>query len=57
MIVKTEKLYSFDEAVDILGCSSQRLFELMPLVTVTHQGNRIMFDKESMKKLVLGVEN
>ncbi|KUP08955.1 hypothetical protein Q75_01715 [Bacillus coahuilensis p1.1.43] len=54
-IVKTDNLYSFSQAVGILGVSPQRIFELSssPYVEKVHQENRIYFTKESIRKLVL----
>ncbi len=55
MIVKTKDLYSFSQAAEILGVTTQRLFELSssPYVEKVHQDNRIYFTKESIRKLVL----
>lgn len=55
MIVKTKNLYSFSQAAEILGVSTQRLFEVSasPYVDKVHQDNRIYFTKESIRKLVL----
>lgn len=55
MIVKTKDLYSFSQAAEILGISTQKLFELStsPYVEKVHQDNRIYFTKESIRKLVL----
>lgn len=56
MIVKTENLYSFQQAAEVLGITTQRLFELTAssYVEKVHQDNRIYFSKESLRKLVLG---
>jgi hypothetical protein len=55
MIVKTKDLYSFSQAAEILGVTTQRLFELSssPYVEKVHQDNRIYFTRESIRKLVL----
>jgi hypothetical protein len=55
MIVRTKDLYSFSQAAEILGVTTQRLFELStsPYVKKVHQDNRIYFTKESIKKLIL----
>lgn len=55
MIVKTESLYSFSQAAEILGITTQRLFELSssPYVEKVQQENRIYFTKDSIRKLVL----
>ncbi|AIE58852.1 hypothetical protein [Bacillus methanolicus] len=55
MIVKTKDLYSFSQAAEILGVTTQRLFELSssPYVEKVHIENRIYFSKESLRKLVL----
>lgn len=54
MIVKTKDLYSFSKAAEILGVTTQRLFELSssPFVEKVHQDNRIYFTRESIRKLV-----
>lgn len=56
MIIKTENLYSVSQAAEILGVSTQRLFELTvsPYVEKVHVNNRTYFTKESIRKLVLG---
>lgn len=56
MIVNTEKFYSFQQAAEVLGVTTQRLFELTasPYVEKVHRDNRIYFSKESLRKLVLG---
>ncbi|MEK4521143.1 hypothetical protein MKX96_05815 [Psychrobacillus sp. FSL W7-1493] len=48
-------LYSFSQATEILGVSSQRLFELIaaPRVEKVNQNNRIYLTKEGIRKLVL----
>lgn len=55
MIMKTENLYSFSHAAEILGVTTQRLFELSssPYVEKVQQENRIYFTKDSIRKLVL----
>ena len=55
MIVKTNNLYSFSQTAEILGITTQRLFQISasPYVEKVHQENRIYFTKESVRKLVL----
>jgi len=55
MIVKTKGLYSFQQAAEILGVSTQRLFELTvsPYVEKVHIENRTYFTKDSIRRLVL----
>jgi|GEM_PF-5880548 len=55
MIVKTKDLFSFQQAAEILGVSTQRLFELTvsPYVEKVHVDNRTYFTKESIRNLVL----
>lgn len=55
MIMKTENLYSFSQATEILGVTTQRFFELSssPYVEKVQQENRIYFTKDSIRKLVL----
>lgn len=55
MIVKTKGLFSFQHAAEILGVSTQRLFELTvsPYVDKVHIENRTYFTKESMRYLLL----
>jgi integrase len=55
MIVKTKDLYSFSQAAEILGITTQRLFELCssPYVEKVHIENRTYFTKDSIRKLVL----
>ncbi|MGG2109665.1 hypothetical protein ABFY60_04045 [Lysinibacillus pakistanensis] len=55
MIVKTKDLYGFEQAAEILGVSTQRLFELTvsPYVEKVHIENRTYFTKESMRYLLL----
>lgn len=55
MIMKTNELYSFAQAAEILGVTTQRLFELSssPYVEKVQQENRIYFTKDSIRKLVL----
>lgn len=54
MIVKTKDLYSFSQAAEIFGVTTQRLFELSssPYVEKVHQDNRIYFTKDSIRKIV-----
>jgi hypothetical protein len=53
--MKTKELYSFAQAAEILGITTQRLFELSssPYVEKVQQENRIYFTKDSIRKLVL----
>jgi len=55
MIMKTDNLYSFAHAAEILGITTQRLFEISssPYVEKVQQDNRIYFTKDSIRKLVL----
>lgn len=55
MIVKTKDLYSFSQAAEILGITTQRLFELSasPYVEKVHEGNRIYFSRDSLRELAL----
>ena len=55
MIVKTNNLYSFSQTAEILGITTQRLFEISATqyVKKVHQENRIYFTKESVRNLVL----
>lgn len=55
MIMKTDNLYSFTHAAEILGITTQRLFEISssPYVEKVQQNNRIYFTKDSIRKLVL----
>ncbi len=55
MIVKTNNLYSFSQTAEILGITTQRLFQISasPYVEKVHQENRIYFTRESVRKLVL----
>lgn len=55
MIVKTKDLYNFSQAAEILGVSTQRLFELTvsPYVEKVHIENRVYLTKESIRNLVL----
>ncbi|WP_440705957.1 hypothetical protein [Heyndrickxia oleronia] len=55
MITKTDNLYSFSQAAEILGVTAQRLFELSAssYVEKVQQDNRIYFTRESIRKLVL----
>lgn len=55
MIVKTNNLYNFSQAAEILGIPPQRLFEISasPFVEKVHKNNQIYFTKESIRELVL----
>ena len=55
MIMKTENLYSFSQAAEISGVTTQRFFELSssPYVEKVQQENRFYFTKDSIRKLVL----
>lgn len=55
MIVKTDNLYSFSRVAEILGVTTQRLFELSasPHVKKVHKNNQIYFTKETTRELVL----
>lgn len=55
MIVKTNNLYSFSQTAEILGITTQRLFQISasPYVEKVHQENRIYFTRESVRNLVL----
>jgi len=55
MVIKTENLYSFSQAAEIFGVTTQRLFELSspPMLRRFNKKNRIYFTKDSLRKLVL----
>lgn len=55
IIVKTNNLYSFSQTAEILGITTQRLFQISASLYVekVHQENRIYFTNESVRKLVL----
>jgi len=55
MIVKNDNLYNLSQTAEILGITTQRLFEVAaaPGVEKVNQENRLYFTKESLRKLVL----
>lgn len=55
MIINTKDLYSFSQVAEILGISTERVFELSssPYVETVCKCNRTYFTEKSIKQLVL----
>lgn len=55
IINQKEKLFTVSEAAEVLGVSTQHLFNLIaaPQIEKVYQANRVLLSKETVRELVM----